>query len=96
LAARIRQAIGVKRPIFSVPPALGYWGGRLVGLLVRDVVLTREEIRGLMEVRLAVDAPPLGHTRLSEWIEQHKETLGRHYTSEMARRVDRRSTYRSN
>jgi uncharacterized protein YbjT (DUF2867 family) len=96
LATEIREAIGVRRPILSVPPMLGYWGGRLIGLLVRDVVLTREEIRGLMEGRLAVDAPPLGHTKLSEWIAQHKETLGRHYTSEMARRVDRRSVYRSN
>jgi NADH dehydrogenase len=96
LAARIRAAIGVRRPILSVPPALGYWGGRLIGLLVGDVVITREEIRGLMEGRLAVDAPPLGTTRLTEWIEQHKDSLGRQYTSEMARRVDRRSAYRSN
>jgi NADH dehydrogenase len=96
LASRIREAIGVRRPILSVPPAVGYWGGRLIGLLVGDVVLTRGEIRGLMEGRLAVDAPPLGTTKLSKWIEGHKDTLGRHYTSEMARRVDRRSAYRSN
>jgi NADH dehydrogenase len=96
LAARIRAAIGVRRPILSVPPGLGYWGCRLVGLLVGDVVITRSEIRGLMEGRLAVDAPPLGATKLTEWIERHRETLGRHYTSEMARRVDRRSAYRSN
>jgi hypothetical protein len=68
----------------------------LVGLLVGDVVITREEIRGLMEDRLFVDAPPLGSTKLTEWIDQHKDTLGLHYTSEMARRVDRLSAYRSN
>jgi uncharacterized protein YbjT (DUF2867 family) len=96
LASKIRAAIGVRRLILSVPPTLGYWGGRLVGLLVGDVVLTRGEIRGLMEGRLAVNAPPLGTTRLSQWIERHKDMLGRHYTSEMARRVDRRSAYQSN
>ncbi len=63
---------------------------------VRDVVITREEIRGLMENRLCVDAPPLGATKVTEWIASHKDTLGRHYTSEMARRVDRVSGYRSN
>jgi NADH dehydrogenase len=49
-----------------------------------------------MENRLFVDAPPLGTTRLTEWIDQHKDTLGRHYTSEMARRVDRVTAYRPN
>jgi uncharacterized protein YbjT (DUF2867 family) len=96
LVARVRSALGLRRPITSVPPGLGYWGCRLVGWLVGDVVITREEIRGLMEDRLCVNAPPLGTTRLTEWIEQHRHTLGGHYTSEMARRVDRSVAYRSN
>ncbi len=49
-----------------------------------------------MEGRLYVDAPPLGATKLTDWITRHRDTLGRHYTSEMARRVDRISEYRSN
>jgi len=96
LVVRIRSALGLKRPIISVSPGLGYWGCRLVGLFVGDVVITREEIRGLMEDRLFADAPPLGATKLTDWIEQHKDTLGLHYTSEMARRTDRRSEYQSN
>jgi hypothetical protein len=96
LVARVSRAIGVKRPIISVSPGLGYWTCRLLGLFVRDVVITREEIRGLMEGRLCVDAPPLGSTRLTEWIDHHRDSLGRRYTSEMARRVDRASEYRSN
>jgi uncharacterized protein YbjT (DUF2867 family) len=96
LVARIRSALGVKRPIISVLPGLGYWGCRWVGIWVRDVVITREEIRGLMEGRLYVGAPPLGTTKLTEWIDRHRNTLGRHYTSEMARRIDRVSQYRSN
>ncbi len=88
--------IGVKRPIISVSPGLGCWACRMVGLFVGDVVITREEIRGLMEGRLCVDAPRLGTTKLTEWIDHHRDTLGRRYTSEMARRVDRASEYRSN
>jgi hypothetical protein len=49
-----------------------------------------------MEGRLQVEAPPLGHTRLSDWIEKHKNTLGQRYTSELARRLDRVAEYRSN
>ena len=86
----------MKRLVIGVPPELGYWGCRLVGWLVRDVVITRPEIRGLMENRLHVQAPPLGKTRLTEWIAEHRDTLGRRYTDELARRLDRRSAYGSN
>jgi NADH dehydrogenase len=92
----IRNTLGLRRPIIGVPPAIGYCGCRLLGLLVKDVIITRQEIRGLLEGRLYVDAPPLGTTKLSTWIEQHKDTLGRHYTSEVARRLDRVSKYQSN
>ncbi len=96
LAETIRRALGLKRLIIGVPPGRGYWGCRLVGALMRDVVITRYEIRGLMEGRLYVDAPPLGATRLTDWIQRHRDTLGRRYTSELGRRVDRSSEYRSN
>jgi NADH dehydrogenase len=96
LVTMVRDTIGISRPILSVPPMLGYLGTLPVGWLLGDVVITRQEIRGLMEGRLCVDAPPLGATRLSDWTREHRETLGRRYTSEMARRVDRVSAYRSN
>jgi nucleoside-diphosphate-sugar epimerase len=96
LVETVQKSLGLKRLVLSIPPELGYWAGRAMGLMVRDVVLTRQEIRGLMEGRLYVDAPPLGATKLTDWINRHRDTLGRHYTSEMARRVDRFSEYRSN
>lgn len=96
LVDTIMHIIGLKRLVIGVPPTVGYWGCRLLGILVRDIIITREEIQGLMENRLCTEAPPLGATRLSHWIERHKTTLGRHYTSEMARRVDRFSEYQSN
>ncbi len=97
LVQLIRATLGLRRLILSVPPTFAYWACRAIGLVAGDVVITREEIRGLMENRLFVpDAPPLGTTRLSEWIRLHRDTLGRRYTSELARRKDRVSTYRSN
>jgi NADH dehydrogenase len=96
LVEAVARCLGLKRLIVGVPPALGYWAGRMMGQVVGDVIITREEIQGLMEGRLNVEAQPLGATRLTEWMEGRKETLGRHYTSEMARRLDRATQYRSN
>jgi NADH dehydrogenase len=86
LVHTIGRIIGRARPIVSVPPHVGYWLGRALGAVKRDVVITREEIRGLMEGRLYVDAPPAGTTALSEWAAQHRATLGLGYASELARR----------
>ena len=96
MVAEIARQIGVRRPIVSVPPALGYLTGKVLGTLVDDVVITREEIEGLMSGLLYVDAPPAGKTRLSEWLGHNADTLGRRYTSELARRRDRQGAYRSN
>jgi NADH dehydrogenase len=96
LVATIGRLIGVRRPIVSVPPSLGYWTGRLIGRLTGDVLITREEIEGLMANLLYVASPPAGKTCLTDWIRQHADTLGRHYASELARRKDRAAAYRDN
>jgi NADH dehydrogenase len=96
LVALIARELSLRRAIICVPPAVGHWSCRVLGWLVRDVIITREEVRGLMEGRLCVDAPPLGATKLSEWVREHRATLGLRYTSELARRRDRVHSYRSN
>lgn len=96
LVTTIGRLIGAPRPVIGVPPAAGYWVGRAVGALMGDVTITREEIAGLMADLLYVDSPPTGVTKLSGWVADHAATLGRHYTSELARRQDRVGAYRSN
>lgn len=93
LVQTVQRALGLKRLVLGVPPALGYWACRGLGWLLGDVIITRQEIRGLMENRLWVDAPPLGETRLTEWLAAHRDSLGRRYANELARRVDRRAAY---
>ncbi len=93
LAAAIGRIIGKRRPIVSVPPWLGYAVGRMLGALVGDVVITKDEIEGLMADLLYVDAPPAGPTVLSDWARQHADTLGRSYASELARRKDLVAAY---
>lgn len=93
LVERLAAIIGVRRRIVSVSPAVGHLAAVALGLLVRDVVLTRTEIAGLMADLLATDAPPAGTTTLTGWARVHADSLGRHYASELARRRDRRARY---
>ena len=96
LVKTVGEIIGKRRPIISVPPGIGYFAGWIIGKLVNDVMITREEIEGLMANLLYVESPPTGSTRLTEWAKRNFETLGLKYTSELARRVDRESEYKSN
>lgn len=93
LVQRIGVIIGKRRPIISVPPWLGYRIGKILGRFVGDVVVTRAEIEGLMADLLYVDSPPAGDTKLTDWAQDHAETLGRHYASELARRRNRKAAY---
>ena len=92
----IGEAIGKKRRVISVPPSVGYLVGWVLGKFVGDVMITREEIKGLMADLLHVDSPPAGVTRLTDWIRAHADSLGREYTSELARRIDRTIEYQGN
>lgn len=93
LVAAVGEAIGVRRRIISLSPALGHLAGQVIGRVVGDVFITREEIGGLMADLLFVDAPPAGSTRLTEWARKNADTLGRRYASELARRVRRDRAY---
>jgi len=93
LVERIGEIIGKRRPTISLPPGVGYLAGVVIGRLVDDVFITREEIEGLMADLLYVDSPPAGTTRLTDWAREHAGWLGRHYASELARRRDRGIDY---
>jgi len=89
LVGAIGRIIGRRRVLVSVPPILGYVVGRALGPLLGDVVITRDEIRGLMAGLLYVAAPAAGSTALTDWAQVHRDTLGRRYASELARRRPR-------
>jgi NADH dehydrogenase len=93
LVEKIGDIIGVNKPIVSVSPKLAYMVGTIVSRFVGDVIVTREEIAGLMADLLCVDAEPTGTTKLSDWAHRNKDVLGRKYASELARRIDRQVAY---
>ncbi|HEX9700081.1 MAG TPA: NAD(P)H-binding protein [Acidobacteriota bacterium] len=81
----IRDRLGLHTPLVRWPPWLALLGSRVTGLLVRDVVLTKNELRGLMDELLVSNEPPRGTTRLADWLERVADRVGDHYTSELAR-----------
>ena len=96
LVQEIGLIIGKIRPIVSMPPLIGYAFGWFLGKLVNDVMITRDEIEGLMANLLYVNSPSAGMTKLTQWAKKHADTLGDKYTSELARRRDRTIKYQSN
>jgi hypothetical protein len=49
------------------------------------VILTRDEITGLMANLLISRQPPTGQTLLSEWLTAHADEVGARYFSELKR-----------
>lgn len=93
LVETIGKIIGKQRPIISIPPAVGYAFGLLVGKFVGDVTITNDEIKGLMANLLCTNSPPVGKTRLTEWAMKHSATLGIRYRSELVRRKNKLDPY---
>jgi len=85
LARLIAANLGRPARIVRMPAPVAYLATRLTGLFVRDVVLTWEECKGLMSNLLAPEGPSTGETRLSQWLSENRDQVGRRYASEVAR-----------
>jgi uncharacterized protein YbjT (DUF2867 family) len=85
LVRAIRDGVGRRTPILHAPPAAMAVLARAFGLVVRDVVLTRDEIRGLTAGLLVSREPPLGRISVLEWLKENGPELGRAYANELGR-----------
>lgn len=93
LVEEIGRAIGKQKPIISISPKIGHFVGYIVGKITGDVVITKEEIEGLMADLLYVDSQPSGWTKLSTWLRENSSSLGIRYSNELARRKNRIESY---
>lgn len=93
LVHEIGLIIGKQRPTISIPDSLGYVIGWLLGKLLGDVLITREEIEGLKADLLYTNSPPVGETKLTDWARENASTLGMKYASELSRRRERSTAY---
>ena len=81
----LASAVGVRARLVHTPPAVGYAMTCLVGRTLREMVLTRDEVDGLMAGLLTSDFSPTGITTLSSWLNDNGDVLGRRYVSELRR-----------
>ena len=85
LVRMLASAVHRKARIVHVDPRIALAMTQIVSRLVRDVMLTRDEIRGLMTNLLVTDSPPNASTRFSQWLASNADKIGIAYASELAR-----------
>jgi uncharacterized protein YbjT (DUF2867 family) len=85
LVRAVRDALGRRTPILHAPPAAVAALSRALGIFVRDVVLTDDEIRGLTAGLLVSHQTALGRVSFLEWPNENASTLGRAYANELDR-----------
>ena len=85
LVRAVRDALRKKTPVVHAPPAAVAILSRALGVVVRDVVLTGDEIRGLTAGLLVSHQPALGRVSFLEWLQENASTLGRIYANDLDR-----------
>jgi len=85
LVAAVAAAVGARAPVVSVPPPVMRLAAAALGRLLSDVVLTGEEITGLMEGLLVSHRQARGTIAFSHWLDERSDTLGRSYANELHR-----------
>ncbi len=88
LVQLIRTTVRGRSRVFHLSPSLVWMAARLLGWLVHDVVLTRDEVSGLMANLLVSNEAPTGTASLRDWLRDNAESVGTRYASELERHYD--------
>jgi uncharacterized protein YbjT (DUF2867 family) len=81
----IKDAVGSRSQVIRVPGSLIPPAARLLGLALRDTLLTAEEFQAMADGLADTTGPATGEISLTRWITDHKGTLGRTYANELTR-----------
>ena len=81
----IGQFTGYAKFLVAVPPSIALAASKVVSAFVGDVILTQDEVDGLMAGLLVSSEPPRGKTHLAGWLAANKDSVGAKYASELAR-----------
>ncbi len=79
LVRLVRDAVGSRSRLVHLPSSVVLGASKVLGAVLRDQVLTREELVSTMEGLADSDEPDTGEVRVSDWIRQHADQLGRSY-----------------
>jgi uncharacterized protein YbjT (DUF2867 family) len=81
----IGKTVNANRLLIPMPPRLALWAAQFMSIFVKDVMLTPEEVDGLMANLLISKEPSRCKTSLRNWLKENKATVGSQYASELAR-----------
>ncbi len=79
----IKRAVSSRTIILHSPVALALWATKVIGALLRDVILTRDEVAALYANLLVSADEPTCSTSLSRWLESNADTIGRTYKRDL-------------
>jgi uncharacterized protein YbjT (DUF2867 family) len=85
LVRLIAEKIRSRALILHLSPQIALFLSQFISKFVNDVILTREEIDGLMSNLLISNGPPTGRMRLSDWLTENAATVGTKYATELQR-----------
>ncbi len=85
LVRLLAGAVKSRAVILHSPPSVALAASSILGAVFRDVVLTRDELQGLMANLLISRSAPTGSTCLSDWLRDNANILGTRYASEVDR-----------
>jgi uncharacterized protein YbjT (DUF2867 family) len=85
MVTTIRAAVGSRAVLVSVPGRLVPPLSGMLGLVLRDVLLTGEEYRAMTAGMADSSAPSAGETVFADWVAAHGQDLGRRYANELDR-----------
>ncbi len=85
LVGSLSAAIGGKTRIVGAGTLLTTPLTQLAGALLRDVIVTRDELSGLSRSLLTSGEKPRGADRFTDWVRSQAATLGQSYVSELKR-----------
>ncbi len=85
LVTSVRDVVGSRALVLPMPGAVVPIFSRLLGMVLHDVLLTRDEYRAMADGLADTDGPATGSTALSEWLAEHGTELGVRYANELHR-----------
>lgn len=85
----IRSAVGSRALVVSVPGPVLTRMSTLLGVALRDSLLTADEYHAMVDGLADSDAPATGTVRFTDWLATHGDQLGRRYANEIDRHFDR-------
>jgi NADH dehydrogenase len=85
LVRLVREAVGSRAAIVHAGPRLAFGLSALTGKILRDTLVTRAELAGLMQGLLTSTASPTGTRRFADWLGENADSVGQSYVSERLR-----------